>query len=187
MLLGWRLHCKPKIPGIYAITRYKPIIIPGLLMEEQGAASCPPNLHADGWLAKGLLHTWLCCIRGSVSFASLHINLCYFEWLPSYKGSFFFISAGRSELVKKKPTVFCAFLEKLKKKSKIVWKSSSRSSSDSAGNLWSCAISVTFLAYDQIFLILGHCHRKCVRVPGCQNLSLYSIYMFLRQNAGAVQ
>lgn len=70
-------------------------------------------------------------------------------------------------------------------KNKIAWKSSSRSRSDSAGNLWSSAIFVTFLAYDRIFLILEHCHRKCVRVPGCQNVSLRRIYIS-KQCAGAV-
>lgn len=80
---SWELgHCT---------TMYNPINIPGVLMEEilyvpdEEAAACLPELALRGAvvLVKGLLHTGLWYMRGSVSFASLQINFYLFKLLSS--------------------------------------------------------------------------------------------------------
>lgn len=86
-MLKTALHTEDSWDLCHHTTRYNPIVIPGLLMEdslcmhEQEAASCLPELARRGaaFLAKGLLHTWLWCMSGSVSFASLKIDFCHFE------------------------------------------------------------------------------------------------------------
>lgn len=77
-----------------------------LYVPDEGAAPCSPELALRGAvvLVKGLLHTGLWCMRGSLSFASFQIDFCHFKLLfsPLDKGSFFFISDGSSKLFFKK-------------------------------------------------------------------------------------
>lgn len=86
-MLKTALHTLDSWDLCHCTSRYNPIIIPGFLMEdslhvhEQEAASCAPEFTRRGavLLMKGLLHTWLWCMRGSMSFVSLQIDFCHFE------------------------------------------------------------------------------------------------------------